>query len=445
MSFWAIVGYGATGKSLQRWCQRHGQSYRIFADTPGHTGDSEIQPLRAQALRSAQRVLLSPGVDPRHPQLAEVQHLLGNDLSLFIESFADTPGYLPLALITGSNGKSTVTSMLGHICTSCGWDVGIGGNLATPMLDLRARQHDFYVLELSSFQLELGCQQPLRARLATMLNLSPDHLDRHHSLANYSAIKRQVFSGCQHALVNQDDSNCWPPHADASYYFSATTNAWAQLQEHSWVIGSESVAISADLPLVGKHNRLNALVALAAAKLLDLQPQRAATALTRFSPLPHRCQPVARINQVQYLNDSKATNLAATQATLIGLGTAQHQGKILLIAGGRSKGEQDYSELLPQLRRYARAAVLIGEEAENMQRSWQRDITCQLAGDLASAVRWCYQHSQPQDQVLLAPACASFDQFANYAERGDSFIELVVNLPGARVDAYAPPPQSEPD
>ena len=235
--------------------------------------------------------LLSPGIDPRHPQLAEVQHLLANDLSLFIESFADTPGYLPLALITGSNGKSTVTTMLGHICASCGWDVGIGGNLATPMLDLRARQHDFYVLELSSFQLELGCQQPLRARLATMLK--PQH--------------RPFGSSSQSGLIIRL-SNA-KSSAAASTLWSIKTIAIAGRRTRMQAITSrppttpgrscKSIAgllapslwpSAPSCLLVGKHNRLNALVALAAAKLLDLQPQCAANsfdALLAFAaPLP---------------------------------------------------------------------------------------------------------------------------------------------------------------
>ena len=426
MSFIAIVGYGSTGQSLERWCQRQGWEYRIFADN--HHELPAAQPLQRQLLASARRILLSPGVAPQHPELLGLGHLLANDLSLLIESFDNSSAHLPLALITGSNGKSTVTSMLGHILASCGRGVGVGGNLGTPMLDLRQQGHDFYALELSSFQLELTQATPLRAQLACLLNVSADHLDRHRSLTHYASIKRSIYSGCQHALINADQALCAPQPLPAQrHYFSLDApDSWAYCPAQGWRLGARQLPPLRG-QLVGQHNRLNALVALAAAQLLGCDTEPALASLASYQPLPHRCQLVRELNKVRYINDSKATNLAATRAALRGL-APESPGKIVLIAGGRAKGAQDYSELLPELHEYARAVALIGEEAQAMQASWGGRLACQRAPDMQAAVAWCARQARAGDQVLLAPACASFDQFTNFQQRGEAFIEAVLAL-----------------
>ena len=425
MSFYAIVGYGSTGQAYERWCQRRGLSYRIFDD------NSELQqvyPLERVHLATAERILLSPGVDPTHPALLDLQHLLTNDLGLFINYFEGASNSLPLALITGSNGKSTVTSMLGHILESSGWRVGIGGNLGKPMLDLLEQNYDFYVLELSSFQLELNSALNLRARLAALLNISLDHLDRHHSLENYACIKRIIFQGCQNAIYNHDQALCAPiKHSGKSYSFSASSeDAWAFGGSDEWRMGTEAIT-PPQLSTLSQCNYLNAIVAASCASLLGIDLRQAATALTSYQGLAHRSQLVREVRGVNYVDDSKATNLAATRASLVGLG-AGLAGKILLIAGGRAKGEQDYAELIPELRQYMRAVALIGEQAEAMFASWSDAVDCYLAVELPAAVYWCAQRAQSGDIVLLAPACASFDQFANFSARGQAFAELVSNL-----------------
>ena len=425
MSFHAIVGYGDTGQAYERWCQRQGLAYRIFDD------NSELQqvyPLQSEHLAAAERILLSPGVDPAHPALRGRQHLLANDLGLFISSFDGIDASLPLALITGSNGKSTVTSMLGHILEHCGWRVGIGGNLGKPMLDLLEPDYDFYVLELSSFQLELNSALNLRARLAALLNISPDHLDRHHSLANYARIKRIIFQGCQSAIYHHDQELCAPTeHGGESYSFSASTqDAWAFGGSGQWRVGSETIT-PPRLSTLSQCNYLNAMVAASCASLLGVDLRRATAELTSYQGLAHRSQLVRELRGVSYVDDSKATNLAATRASLVGL-AADSAGKILLIAGGRAKGEQEYAELIPELRQYARAVALIGEQAEAMLASWGSALECHLARELSTAVLWCAQRAQSGDVVLLAPACASFDQFANFSARGQAFAELVRKL-----------------
>ena len=425
MSFYAIVGYGSTGQAYERWCQRRGLSYRIFDD------NSELQqayPLEREHLAVAKRILLSPGVDPAHPALRDQQHLLTNDLGLFINSFEVVKGSLPLALITGSNGKSTVTSMLGHILERCGWRVGIGGNLGKPMLDLLEQDYDFYVLELSSFQLELNSALNLHARLAALLNISPDHLDRHHSLENYACIKRIIFQGCQNAIYNHDQALCAPiKHSGKSYSFSVSSeDAWAFGDNGKWRVGSEAIT-PPRLSTLSQCNYLNAMVAASCATLLGIDLRQAAATLTSYQGLAHRSQLVREVRGVSYVDDSKATNLAATRASLVGLGTGS-AGKILLIAGGRAKGEQDYAELIPELRQYVRAVALIGEQAEAMFASWSEAVDCYQACELSAAVHWCAQRAQSGDVVLLAPACASFDQFANFSARGQAFAELVAEL-----------------
>ena len=425
MSFYAIVGYGGTGQAYERWCQRQALPYRIFDD------NSELQqayPLEHEHLAAAERILLSPGVDPAHPTLRGLQHLLANDLGLFISSFDGIDDSLPLALITGSNGKSTVTSMLGHILESSGWRVGIGGNLGKPMLDLLEQNYDFYVLELSSFQLELNSALNLRARLAALLNISLDHLDRHHSLENYACIKRIIFQGCQNAIYNHDQALCAPiKHSGKSYSFSVSSeDAWAFGDNGKWRVGSEAIT-PPRLSTLSQCNYLNAMVAASCATLLGIDLRQAAATLTSYQGLAHRSQLVREVRGVSYVDDSKATNLAATRASLVGLGTGS-AGKILLIAGGRAKGEQDYAELIPELRQYVRAVALIGEQAEAMFASWSEAVDCYQACELSAAVHWCAQRAQSGDVVLLAPACASFDQFANFSARGQAFTELVAEL-----------------
>ena len=421
------MGYGSTGRSYERWCQRETLPYRIFDD---NSKLQQVYPLEPKHLASAKRVLLSPGVDPAHPALQDLQHLLANDLSLFIESFKEFEHSLPLALITGSNGKSTVTSMLGHILENCGWRVGIGGNLGKPMLDLLEQDYDFYVLELSSFQLELNSSLSLRARLAAVLNISSDHLDRHRSLENYARIKRIIFQGCQVAVYNHDQDLCAPiKRSGESYSFSNSAknaNAWAFGASGEWRVGDETI-IPPQLLTLGECNDLNALVAASCARMLGIDLKQAATSLSSYQGLAHRCQLVCKVKGVSYIDDSKATNLAATHASLAGIG-AGLEGKILLIAGGRAKGEQDYAGLIPELRQYVRATALIGEQADTMFECWSDAVECYQARELSRAVRWCAQRAQSGDTVLLAPACASFDQFANFSARGQAFAELATNL-----------------
>ena len=425
MSFYAIVGYGSTGQAYERWCQRRGLAYRIFDD---NCKLQQAYPLKREHLATAKRILLSPGVDPAHPALLDLQHLLINDLGLFINSFEGTSNSLPLALITGSNGKSTVTSMLGHILKSSGWRVGIGGNLGKPMLDLLEQDCDFYVLELSSFQLELNSALNLRARLAVLLNISPDHLDRHHSLENYARIKRIIFQGCRNAIYNHDQELCAPiKHSGESYSFSASSkDAWAFGCSGEWRVDSEAIT-PPRLSTLSQCNYLNAMVAASCATLLGIDLRQAAAALTSYQGLAHRSQLVREVRGVSYVDDSKATNLAATRASLVGLG-AGLAGKILLIAGGRAKGEQQYTDLVSELCQYVRAVALIGEQAEAMFASWSDAVDCYRAHELSAAVIWCAQRAQSGDIVLLAPACASFDQFANFSARGQAFAELVSNL-----------------
>ena len=425
MSFYAIVGYGGTGQAYERWCQRRALPYRIFDDNPKL---QQAYPLEHEHLAAAERILLSPGVDPAHPALRGLQHRLGNDLGLFIDSFAGVKASLPLALITGSNGKSTVTSMLGHILERCGWRVGIGGNLGKPMLDLLEQDYDFYVLELSSFQLELNSALSLRARLAVLLNISSDHLDRHYSLENYARIKRIIFQGCQSAIYGHDQELCAPrARGGASYSFSlANPGAWAFCRSDEWRVGAAAIT-PPPLSTLSQCDYLNAMVAASCASLLGIDLRQAAAELTSYQGLAHRSQLVRAVEGVKYVDDSKATNLAATRASVLGLG-AGAAGKILLIAGGRGKGEQDYAELVPELLQYARAVALIGEQAEAMFASWGKAVDCYRARELSAAVRWCAHRARSGDIVLLAPACASFDQFANFSARGQAFAELVRKL-----------------
>lgn len=329
----------------------------------------------------------------------------------------------PLVGITGSNGKTTTTALTGEILKAAGWRTAVGGNIGTPAAELaRDGEWDAVVLELSSFQLE-GCTT-LRPRVGALLNLSPDHLDRHPTMAAYLDAKARLFAWQRPddwAVLNRDDA---PLHGlrtpSRQVFFSlADRSAEAHLADGDLVLDGVALLPRRDLPLLGDHNVANALAAALAAARAGVPREAIATALAAFSGLPHRHQQVAAARGVRFVDDSKGTNIGATAAGLAGY----PPGSIHLILGGLGKG-QDFRELAPAVVGRVARVYLIGSAADQIAAALAGAVPCEACGTLATAVERAFALAHAGDTVLLSPACASFDQFVNYADRGDQFARL---------------------
>ena len=309
-------------------------------------------------------------------------------------------------------------------------DVGVGGNLGTPALDLLAPGRELYVLELSSFQLERAGD--LNLAVATVLNLSPDHLDRHGSMPRYHQAKHRIFRGCGKAVVNRDDPLTIPllaPGVDVISWrmgkpeldgFGLERVAGEEYLCH----GFQQLLPAAELGLVGRHNIANALAALALGYAADLPLDSMIATLRQFRGLPHRCQQVAEIAGVRYINDSKGTNIGATIAALEGVGADRN---ILLIAGGQGKGA-DFSQLQPAVAAHCKQVIVLGEDAPALRAALQASAPVSPACSMADAVAQAAELARPGDCVLLSPACASFDMFSGYVQRGEMFCRAVEQL-----------------
>jgi UDP-N-acetylmuramoylalanine--D-glutamate ligase len=332
--------------------------------------------------------------------------------------------------ITGSNGKSTVTTLLGRMADRCGARVAVGGNLGPPALDLLDDAVQIYVLELSSFQLERAGNLDLA--VATVLNMSADHMDRHGSMQRYHHAKHRIFRGCQGVVFNRDDPLSRPVQADAvaswSFGLGAPDRRGYGVAAHrgeSWLFREFTPLLpAAQLRLRGHHNLANALAALALAEMLQLPLEPCLEELRSFAGLPHRSQLVADVDGVQFVNDSKATNPGATLAAIDGFAGS---GAVIVILGGQGKGA-DFSALGRRVSQRCKAAVLIGEVAEALSAVLSPSLPSQRAQTMEAAVAAARGFAEAGDIVLLSPACASFDMFDGFAQRGDAFIAAVAAL-----------------
>jgi UDP-N-acetylmuramoylalanine--D-glutamate ligase len=431
---------GVTGISCARYLRVQGVSLRMvdsreqppmwtdvqqqFADCDLRTGN-----FKPEQLMNVNRVLLSPGISLSHPfiQLA-IQR--GIEVIGDIELFAQHVNK-PVIAITGSNGKSTVTTLLGEMLECAGLKVAVGGNLGTPALDLlpdSAQQPDLYVLELSSFQLESTFT--LAPRAAVILNISPDHLDRYSGLDDYAKAKQRIYRNAELQIVNLDDAYA-ARLADAnrpSVGFGvqpplAGNYGVRDVAGRSWLMhGEEPLLPATEIRMAGRHNLSNALAALALGDALGLDREAMFETLRTFGGLPHRTQWVAERDGVVWYNDSKGTNIGATLAAVQGM-----DRPVVLIAGGLGKGA-DFRLMRDPLMGRLRAAVLIGEDAPLLEAALQDATEIVRADSMESAVRAAAELAQPGDAVLLAPACASFDMFNGYDHRGDVFMDAVRRL-----------------
>lgn len=430
-----VVGCGATGASAARFAAAAGAAVRVVDSRPNPPAaeplarelpDAEIRTgaLDPAALADIDHVVVSPGVDLREPLIAAAR-AAGHEIVGDIEWFARVAA-APVIAITGSNGKSTVTAWVGEIAATAGRRVAVGGNFGTPALDLLAADVDLYVLELSSFQLELT--ERLACTAATVLNISPDHIDRHGSLAHYAGLKARIFRAAEVAVINIDDDRvaAMDTHAARVVRFGADTDADYRLLETDegpcLARGKKPWLDARRLSLAGRHNMFNAAAVWALAETLGIEEATIRTGLAHFAGLAHRCQLVAEIDGVRWVNDSKGTNPGAMLASLIGM-----DGPVVLLAGGQSKGA-DFAALGPAAAEHARLVLVFGEDADKIATAVAGAAAVERVPTLDAAVRRAAEITRPGDIVLLSPGCASFDQFANYKVRGEAFVSAVEEL-----------------
>ncbi|MDR1057280.1 MAG: UDP-N-acetylmuramoyl-L-alanine--D-glutamate ligase [Coxiellaceae bacterium] len=432
-----IVGLGKTGISCVRYLTKQKCNFAVVDSRSHPPALEELQKkspsvptylgkIDENILSQAQELIISPGVPLSEPAIAACLKR-GIEVIGDIELFARTAN-VPIIAITGSNGKSTVTSLVGEMIKAAGKRVGIGGNLGVPALDLLNQNVDFYVLELSSFQLETTVS--LKAKAAVVLNISPDHMDRYQSFNDYLQIKQRIYTNCQVAIINRDD-HLSHAHTNLSQpvisFGSSKPLADDFGIDHGYLMyGNEKIIPISKLKIKGLHNAINAVAALALGKAIDLPLQQILSVLYEFPGLPHRCQWVANINGVDWYNDSKGTNVGATTAAIEGLGK-EISGKIILIAGGLGK-DADFSPLQDVIIKYVKTVVLIGKDAPLIQKTLMGTSKILLAPSMQEAVIICAKEASSKDVVLLSPACASYDMFNNFEHRGELFIEEVKKL-----------------
>jgi UDP-N-acetylmuramoylalanine--D-glutamate ligase len=433
-----VVGLGVTGLSCARFLAKQGVEVAVTDSRENPPGLEEIRRqlpdvalfvggFDTDVFARAERLVVSPGVSLQEPLLLEARRrgieIIG-DIELFARSVQ-----APVIAITGSNGKSTVTTLVGEMARQAGCDVRIGGNLGTPALDLiEAIEPDLYVLELSSFQLETVSN--LHCLAATVLNLSPDHLDRYASLNDYAAAKQNIYAGAAVQVINRDDTAAAALATTGGDVVSFGLDApegqnfgVVHTPAGDWIVRNDERWLPVEqLRLPGRHNLANALAALALGAVAGFDRQAMLQVLRDFRGLPHRTQWVAEHRGVGWYNDSKATNIGATLAAVRGV-----DGPLVLIAGGQGKGA-DFSQLAEGLAGRVKAVVLIGEAAEEIEHALAGKVSTLRAGSLKDAVRQAAQLAQAGDKVLLSPACASFDMFENYQQRGELFIQAVQEL-----------------
>ena len=438
-----IVGLGRTGISCARYL--HERGWRIAVT------DTRLEPPQLAALREldaqipvrlgaldtrlldeALCVVASPGVSLEQPYFAEARRR-GLEIVGDIELFARAVD-APVVGITGTNGKSTVTTLLGRMAARAGVEARVGGNLGEPALDLLAAAHragetiGLYVLELSSFQLEATHSLDLQA--AAVLNVSPDHLDRYPSVAAYADAKARIFARCDTAVINRDDplvrAMPRPGQRTLSFSLRAATEAdyaVAVRDGGSWLTRrGEALLPLAAMRIRGLHNAANALAALALGEALGLPLPAMLAELKEFTGLAHRTQWVAEVAGVSYVDDSKGTNVGATLAAVSGM-----EGPLVIIAGGDGKN-QDFAPLAAAFRGKVRHTVLIGRDARQVAEALRGVCTTEYCRSLEEAVRAAAAAARAGDTVLLSPACASLDMFRDYTHRGAVFAQAVTEL-----------------
>jgi len=448
-----VLGLGDTGLSMAKWLARRGALVRV-ADTraaPPRLADlkrslpsvpANCGPFRDEMFVDIDLVAASPGVPLAEPAVRRVldagKKVVG-DIELFAQALPERRARI--IAVTGTNGKSTVTSLAGAMAKAAGLDCEVAGNIGPAVLDALMRREDagraagLWVLEVSSFQLETTAS--LAADAAAVLNITEDHLDRYRSIDDYARAKARVFSGNGIQVLNRDDPRslamALPGRKTITFGLDAPPHAedWGLLERggEPWLAqGANALLAVREMRLAGLHNAANALAALALCHALGLPLQPLLAALREFKGLPHRVELIGEADGVRWYDDSKGTNVGSTVAALAGL--AQGEAKLVLIAGGDGKG-QDFSPLRSAVERSARGLVLIGRDAPLIETAVAgAGVPIRRAASMDQAVALAAQAARPGDAVLLSPACASFDMFRDYRHRGEVFrlaVERVID------------------
>jgi len=423
-----VLGLGDTGLSAVRWLERRGATVRA-ADTRAepprgreYRGELRTGPFSAALLEGVDLVCISPGLPLAGPLVGEAT-ARGIPIVGDVELFA-WQNHAPVLAVTGTNGKSTVTALAGHLLRTAGIDCEVAGNISPPVLEAalaRATPPAAWVLELSSYQLETTWS--LRAHAATVLNISEDHFDRYAGLDDYAAAKARVFFGGGIQVLNRDDRRSLAmallDRRVVTFGLDVPPTPRDYGLSDGWLVaGAERIADAASLPIRGLHNAANALAACALASALRVAAPHLAQGLATFRGLPHRLELVASRRGVDWYDDSKGTNVGATAAALRGLGKPA-----IVILGGDGKG-QDFAPLREPVRRYARRALLIGRDAPLIEKALE-GLALERCASLEAAVQRAAELARPGEAVLLSPACASFDMFRDYKHRGEVFAVAV--------------------
>lgn len=442
-SLYLVAGLGKTGLSIARYLHKKNKPFSVFdtrKEAPGLTEFKNefphvpvyLETIPTEVQDHLTDIITSPGLSLDTPFIKKA---LDQGVAVYgdIECLAREIN-APVIAITGTNGKSTVTTLVGEMAKAAGYNVAVAGNIGNPVLDTLydGHQYDLWVLELSSFQLDLT--HSLAPLVATILNVTPDHLDRHHRLEAYIAAKQRVYHRSKVALFNRDDPYTTSINKDSAQYLSFGSDKpnqgdWGLLKQGgtTYLAKGSTALLPVDSILIkGVHNWLNALAACALADAAGIAQAPMFAVLKTFTGLPHRCQWVRALDGVDWINDSKGTNVGATISAINGIGGSM-QGKIVLIAGGQGKGA-DFNELSQPIADYVRAMVLIGEDADKIAAALNKVVPITRAASLESAVALAKTQAQVGDVVLLSPACASLDMFRDFNHRGDVFASLVNGL-----------------
>lgn len=435
-----IIGLGKTGYSCAQFLAKQEKSFAVvdsrtqppnlerfrdtYPDIPLYLGDFD-----AGILAAAEEIIISPGVSPDNPAIQSAL-ASGTDMIGDIELFARN-AKAPVIAVTGSNGKSTVSTLVSMMVEESGLKVLLGGNIGMPALTLLDQDiPDYYVLELSSFQLETV--KSLNAIAAVILNISADHMDRYPNITRYAAIKEKIYQGTGYTVINYDDSlvtgmqrnerkvigySLNIPDTDK---FGLTVSGATEWLSH----GNQLLLPVTELQIKGRHNYSNALAALSLGHAIGLPINNCIAALKKFSGLAHRFDLVKSIKGVDWINDSKATNPNASCAAIEGLNA---DNNLILIAGGEGK-DADFSPLKESVKGRVREFILIGRDAKKIAAALEKQSNICFATTMDAAVYSAAKLARPGDKVLLSPACASFDMFSDYQDRGRAFIESANKL-----------------
>lgn len=444
-----IVGAGKTGASFLRYLNSKKRNARVYDDRLTDEKCVELKSISAkvefcdnqtsqdQVLQGIKRVLLSPGIDLQHPLVKKAQEKrleLVGDIELFVSE-----DFRPIIAVTGSNAKSTVVTLLGLMAEAEGIKASVAGNIGNPVLDfLKQDNYQLFVFELSSFQLDIT--RSLRAKVACILNVTPDHLDRYKSFQDYALSKQAIYKNCEFVVFNRKDDLTYPIEAVNKKIFSFGLD---EPQENQFGIkafsdieylcfGCQKIMPVQDLPSQAKHNLENVLAALAIGYCAGIRFSSMSSVLKTFKGLPHRCELVLAAKEVIWINDSKGTNVGACEAAIRSFSQGAKKKNIILLAGGDSKGA-DLGILRDVFKTELKSLLLIGKDAPLFIKASGTEVDSRIFENLEQAVQEAGKIAEPGDIVLLSPACSSLDMYKNYMERGDHFRNLVNKYFGAAI------------